>query len=130
MKKRACCCNLDSGSQEQGKISINLLEESSRESEHFKYWSIFLDELYSLLCDLTVSHRNGDRLLRLSVVKRAIRVFFAFDRSNYSHWAPLFLQDCLNLEQMFPLIYEKGSFVVRHTHRKCTTVPVDQPLEK
>ena len=49
------------------------------ESEQFKYRSIFLDELYPVLCDLTVSHRNGNWLLQLSAVERAIKLFFAFD---------------------------------------------------
>ena len=110
------------------------VDESSKESKQFKYWSIFLDELYLVLCDLTISHRNGDWLLHLSAVERAIKLFFAFDRTNYSRWAPLYLQDCLELEQKFPLIYEefmeKGSFVVTHTHRKCSAVPMDQALEK
>ena len=60
------------------------VEESLKESEQFKYWSIFLDELYPVLCDLTVSHRNGNWLLQLSAVERAIKLFFAFDRTNYS----------------------------------------------
>ena len=55
------------------------VEESLKESEQFKYRSIFLDELYSVLCDLTVSHRNGNWLLQLSAVERAIKLFFAFD---------------------------------------------------
>ena len=38
------------------------VEESSKEIEQFKYWSIFLDELYPVLCDLILSHTNGDRL--------------------------------------------------------------------
>ena len=95
------------------------VEESLKESKQFKYWSIFLDELYPVLCDLTISHRNDDWLLHLLAVERAIKLFFAFHRANYSHWAPLYLQDCLKLKQEFPLIYEefmeKGSFVVRHT---------------
>ena len=94
-------------------------EESLKESEQFKYWPIFLDELYPVLCDLIVSHRNGDWLLHLSAVERAIKLFFAFDRTNYSRWAPLYLQVCLKLEQKFPLIYEefmeKGSFVITHS---------------
>ena len=44
------------------------VEESSKESKQFKYWSIFLDELYPVLCDLTVSHRNCGWLLHLSTV--------------------------------------------------------------
>ena len=52
------------------------VEESSKESEQFKYWSIFLDELYPVLCDLTVSHGNGDWLLHLSAVERTIKLFF------------------------------------------------------
>ena len=38
------------------------VEESSKESKQFKHWSIFLDELYPVLCDLILSHTNGDWL--------------------------------------------------------------------
>ena len=81
-----------------------------------------------------VPHRNGEWLLHISAVEGAIKLFLAFDRTNFSRWVPLYLQDCLKLEQEFPLIYgefmEKGSFVVRHTHQKCSAVPIDQALEK
>ena len=90
------------------------IEESSKESKQFKYWSIVLDELYPVLCDLTASYRNGDWLLHLPAVERAIKLFFTFDRTNNTHLAPLYLQDCLKLKQKFRLIYEefmeKGSF--------------------
>ena len=65
------------------------IEESSKESKQFKYWSIVLDELYPVLCDLTASYRNGDWLLHLPAVERAIKLFFTFDRTNYSRLAPL-----------------------------------------
>ena len=114
--------------------SLDKFVESSKESEQFKYWSIFLAELYPALCDFTLSYRNAGWLLHLSAVERAIKLLFAFDRTNCSRWTPLYLQDCLKLEQWFPLIYEEfmeeGSFVVRHTHRKCSAVPMGQALEK
>ena len=58
---------------------------------------------------------------------------FAFDRVNYKRWLPLYYEDCLALPDKFPSIYEcflKGGFVVKHTSRSGSGVPMDQALEK
>ena len=105
------------------KFFYKFIKQNARLSEQFHGWSNILDELFPVLSDVTLSHWNGDWLLHLSDVERAIKLFFAFDRTNYSHWAPLYLQDCLNLEQNFRLIFKefikKGSSrMFKHTHRK------------
>ena len=83
--------------------------------------------------NLTQAHREGYWPLYLSSVRSAIPLFFAFNHTNYSRWTPLFFEDCLNLEERFPLIYQEfmaGNFVVRLTQRKTTAIPMDQALEK
>jgi len=55
-----------------------------------------------------------------------------FGRTNYCRWTPLFLQDCYELKEKFPLIYDsyiKDGFVV-NTTTKGSGVPFDQELEQ
>ena len=58
---------------------------------------------------------------------------FAFDRTNYKRWLPVYFEDCLSLESNFPKIYERfldGGFVVTMSKRRCSGIPMDQALEK
>ena len=60
-------------------------------------------------------------------------LFFAFDRTNYSRWVPLYYEDCIKLEETFPTIYDsfkEGGFVVHYTMRCGSGVPMDQALDK
>ena len=102
-------------------------------SECFSYWNKLIYELASILNDLTKSFQEADWNLHLSALQRAIPLCFAFDRVNYKLWLPLYYQDCLQLSQNFPGIYAqllKGDFVVRHTSRNGSAVPIVQALEK
>ena len=104
-----------------------------KNSECFLYWDKLIYELAPILNDLTKSFREADWNLHLSAVQRAIPLCFAFDRVNYKRWLPLYYEDCLQLSQNFPGIYAqflKGDFVVRHTSRNGSAVPIDQALEK
>ena len=56
-----------------------------------------------------------------------------------NHWTKFFpvrnfyYEDCLALPKHFPKMYQSflnGDFVVRHSSRKCSAVPLDQALEK
>ena len=108
-------------------------DDKGKESENFRYWTIFLDDLYPILRDLTQSHREGNWELHLSAVQRSLSLFFAFDRTNYRRWIPLYFEDCLNLNNDFPEIYEsflKGGFIVKQTSRNGSGLPMDQALEK
>ena len=109
------------------------VKESSSKSMPFQYWSQFLDQVVPVLKDLTLSFREGEWSLHLSAIRRAIPLFFSFDRTNYCRWTPLYFDDCIKLENTFPALYENfmsGNFNVRHTQRKCSAVPMDQRLEK
>ena len=102
-------------------------------SEQFAYWNTFLIDIVPVLRDLTRSFREGNWMLHLSSVYRALALCFAFDRINYKRWLPLYYEDCLALPTQFPEIYEafsNGDFVVRHSSRRCSAVPIDQALEK
>ena len=60
-------------------------------------------------------------------------LFFAFDRSNYFRWAPLYYNDSILLEETFPDLFDgfmNGDFTVKQSKRKCSAIPVDQALEK
>ena len=61
-------------------------------------------------------------------------LFFAFDRSNYSRWVPLYYNGCILLEETFPDLFDgfimNGDFTFKQSKRKYSAIPVDQALEK
>ena len=102
-------------------------------SEQFKYWFLLLDEIMTILRDLTCSRREGNWRLHFSAVRRSLPLFIAFVRTNYSCWVPLYYEECIALEKKFPRIYEsfvEGGFVVWQTAKCGSAVPMDQALEK
>ena len=102
-------------------------------NDNVTYWSLFLDELYPILRDLTHSTRQGDWHLFVSVVRRCMPLFFGFGRTNYSRWGTLFLEDCLDIQRKFPDIYScfnNGGWVMYHTLRQGSAVGFDMALEK
>ena len=72
------------------------------ESKQFRFWYNFIERIYPVLRDLTSSHREGNWQLYLSAIKRALPLVFAFDRTNYKRWLPLYFEDCLILSKNFP----------------------------
>ena len=108
------------------------LKEKVQQSQSFGYWFTHFFELFPIARDLTNSMRSGDWVLYLSAVERATSLFFFFGWTNYSRWTPLFLQDCYELKDKFPLLYSSymnGGFVV-NTNRKGSGAPFDQALEQ
>ena len=88
-------------------------------------WNIFLQYLYPTLCDFELSVRKGDWDLFIAAVRRCLPIFFAMGRTNYRRWAPLFYQDCLDLQSKFPDLYQhskKGFFVCYLTKRSTLVV--------
>ena len=109
------------------------IAESGVGSETFCYWHLFLSLLFPILADLTRAQKDGNWNLNVSVLVRAVSLFFAFDRTNYSRWASVFLEDCLQLPDKFPLIFndfKAGNFVVKNTTRRLSCVAMDQALEQ
>ncbi|KAK5886568.1 hypothetical protein CesoFtcFv8_017590 [Champsocephalus esox] len=89
------------------------LKEKASLSQSFDYWNTYVSDLYPIVRDLTNPLRSGDWIL-------------------YCRWTPLFLQDCYQLKDKFPLLYDSymhGGFVV-NTTKKGSGVPFDQALEQ
>ena len=108
-------------------------ETGATQSELWSYWNIFLDAIMPVVIDLTRSFRDANWKLHLSAIRRAMPLLFAFCRTNYCRWLPIYYEDCLSLKSNFPLLWEsfkKGDFVVHHTRRQGSGVPIDQALEK
>ena len=108
-------------------------QRGSIESKVFAYWNNFVTNLAPVLHDLTQSFRDADWDLHLSSVNRSIDLCFAFDRINYKRWLPLYYEDCTSLPDRFPKMHRsflRGDFVVKHTSRNGSAVPMDQALEK
>ena len=101
-------------------------------TENVRYWSLFLDELYPILRDLTHSIQQGDWHLFVSAVRRCMSLFFGFGRTNYCRCGMLFLEECLYIERKFPGInrcFNDGGWVMYHTLRQGGVVGFDMALE-
>ena len=71
--------------------------------------------MYPILRDLARFHMEDYWLLHVNALKRALPLFFCYDRTNYAIWGSLYYEDCLKLPTTFPDRYEefkKGSFVL------------------
>ena len=117
-------------------LNINLdqfKQQDCEKSSPFWFWNTFVDDVVPVLRDLTRLFREGDWDLHLSAIQRAIPLCFAFDGVNYNRWLPIYFEDCRALPETFPTMYEsftKSGFVVRHTSRRGSGIPMDQALEK
>ena len=107
---------------------------SEQNSDNFLFWDLFLHELYPILRDMTHSFRTGNWTLHISAVRRALPLFFAFGRTNYSRWVSLYFEVCLDVQRRFPELHKcfiKGGFVMYYNQRQGRAIPLnDQALEK
>ena len=86
-----------------------------------------------MLRDLTRSFREGNWLVHLASIDRAIPFYFTSDKVNYKRCLPIYYEDCLQLPQKYHDLYAsfmEGNFVVHHTTRKGSAVLMDQAFEK
>ena len=85
-------------------------------------------QITSVLIDLTKSFHTADWNLHLSALRRALPLFFAFGRTNYTRWAPIYYEECLSLPSVFPSIhseFSKGNFVANITDRRGSAIPIN-----
>ena len=106
---------------------VEFTRQESLKSVEFKYWSIFLDTVVFVLRDFTHLFREKDWCLHLSAVKRAMRLFFTFDHTNYSRWTPLYFDNCLKLEENKKFM--EGDFRAQQSIPASSAVPMGQALE-
>ena len=116
------------------KEAFNTFKTSgSAESSLFAYWNNFLSNMAPVLWDLTRSFRDADWYLHLSSISRAVDLCFSFDRINYKRWLRIYYEDFLALSKRFAKTYQSflnGDFVVVHSSRKGSAVPMDHAQEK
>ena len=80
-------------------------ENIKKKSEQFLFWHNFIIKVFPVLRDLTSSHREDDWKLHISAIQEALPLVFAFDRTNYKRWLPLYFEDCLSLPKKYPSIH-------------------------
>ena len=86
-------------------------------------WKKLVSILFLLRTKLTIQR---------SAVQRALPLSFAFNRTSYKHWLPLYFKDSLSLAERYPSTHEnflQGEFVVKLMKQKGSAAPVDQALE-
>ena len=68
----------------------------------------------------------------MASIRCCLPLFFAFKKTNYARWGPIFYEDCMVLEEKFPLLYQSyqmGGFVI-YRERPGSGIPIDQGLEQ
>ena len=83
-----------------------LNDNRKKKSEQFLFWHNFISKVFLVLRNLMCSHREGDWKLHLSAIQRTLPLVFAFDRTNYKRWLPLYFEDYLTLPKKYPSIHE------------------------
>ena len=102
------------------------LKERASLSQSFDYWNTYISDLFPIVRDLTNSLCLGDWFLYLTATEMATFCLSFFGRTNYCRWTPILVQDCYQLKEKFPLLYDSymnGGFVV-NTIKKDSGVPL------
>ena len=125
--------------QEFRLLSPNLIEEfnkfisaRSKISETFHYWDNFVKMVSSLL-DLVRADREGNWNLHISAVKEIMPMFIIFDRTNYTRWCSVYLEDMQKLPEIAPDVYKAfmdGKFSVKRTPGEFNSAGTDMCLEQ
>ena len=74
----------------------------------------------------------GDWQLTLSACEDLCPWFFAFGRTNYARWMPVFLKDMSALPETHPSVHNafmEGKFAVQRSDKKFSTMALDQSQE-
>ena len=115
------------------KSAVHSFEEAtSQESEMSLFWNSSLHSIQVLLCFIR-SERDGDWELHVDSLIAMLPIMFAYDRTNYSRWLPIYICDMLNLKSKEPELYEefkRESFSVNRTGKPIAGLSPDQVLEQ
>ena len=71
--------------------------------------------------------------MNVSVVRRVLPLFFAFNKAHYSRWCSLYFEDCLASKSTYPDIFDcfiNEVYVVAQSLRKESRIPVDMAVDK
>jgi hypothetical protein len=113
-------------------VKFNEFNKSST-NKMSKYWQSYI-EMVSLLLRFIRSTREGDWNLHLACIRDMFPWMFAYDRTNYSRYLPIYWCDMMSLKDNHPSAYEAfkaGDFVAqRSTGNAFSQVPIDQTIEQ
>ena len=96
------------------------------------YWRSYI-EMVGLLLRFIRSTREGDWSLHLACVRDMLPWMFAYDRTNYSRYLPVYWCDMMSLKEEHPSAYEAfqaGDFVVQRSGNAFSQVAVDHTIEQ
>ena len=97
----------------------------------FRFW-ITCRNFIHLELRFVRGQRSGDWKLTIDSLKLKCRWCFAFGKTNYARWLPVFLRDMLLLETQHPLVHKafnNGLFVVQRSTTKFSLMAMDQNQE-
>lgn len=111
------------------------LEEfnQSSSSKMSEFWQSYI-QMVALLLRFIRATREGDWNLHLACIKDMLPWMFAYDRTNYARYLPVYLCEMLALERNHPSVHQavtSGDFVVqRSSWNGFGQVAVDQTIEQ
>ena len=107
-------------------------DRKSKEQPQFKYWTLVLHFQITIL-QMIYSLRAGKFVRYVESLSKLMPWLFALDHTNYARWLSVHIRDMVQLESIHPEIYHEfysGSFVVRKTQRKFSSIAMDQLHEQ
>lgn len=112
--------------------SMREFDDAMGERHMFRFWTYYLQAVQNLLCFIR-AERLGNWPLYLDSLCAMLPVMFAYDRTHYSRWLPIYLADMLNLPDTAQEVYNQfcqGAFTVNRSGKPFAGVPTDQVLEQ
>ncbi|XP_072162941.1 LOW QUALITY PROTEIN: uncharacterized protein [Diadema setosum] len=110
----------------------NFIEEGKKDAT-FNFWSSYLEMVENVLLFIRAT-REGDWQLHLASVRALLPWMFAYDRTNYARYLPVYWMEMSQLPTTYPYIYEelmKGHFgVQRQDSHGFAQVACDMSIEQ
>ena len=106
-------------SHEENQSFEHWCSERSVSCPQFKYWSLTMELELTILVFLR-SLRQSDFELYVDSLQALIPWFFALDRTHYSRWLTVHLNDMKSLKSINPLVagmFEEGKFTIKKSNR-------------
>ena len=109
------------------------IEERKKANATFAFWSSYLEMVENVLLFIRAS-REGDWESHLACIRKLLPWMFAYDRTNYSRYLPVYWLEMKALQQTHPFAYQemmKGHFAVqRQDQHGFSMVPCDMTIEQ
>ena len=130
--QRAFRAYMEASPAEQSTDMQEWQDRKSKEQPQFKYWTLVLHFQITIL-QMIYSLRAGKFVKYVESLSKLMPWLFALDHTNYARWLSVHIRDMVQLESIHPEIYHEfcsGSFVVRKTQRKFSSIAMDQLHEQ